>query len=167
VRCMGRGGKYVAGDIDVRMQDKLPPDATVLVEQFHLWLPHDNRLTWLLAELFNAQGNVEEAATMLVNVRWQGVGGELHEHRTVLRDAAEKLAATKKPDEFEPQPATNTTPSSKDAPADSGPVSWVPDWPPLAVGLVAGFVSGMLVLLQLQQLFRRKRPAPSAAAKSH
>src|SRR5262245_57428449 len=65
VRFIGPGGKYVAGEIDVRMQDKLPSDAVALVEQLILWLPHDMPLRWLLGEVLNAQGDIHSAHNLI------------------------------------------------------------------------------------------------------
>jgi hypothetical protein len=56
VRFVGDGGKYEAGSIASAEKAKLPPDAVEIIEQLLIWLPHDDRLFWLLGELLNARG---------------------------------------------------------------------------------------------------------------
>jgi tetratricopeptide (TPR) repeat protein len=56
VRFVGESGKYEAGSIAGAEKSKLPPDAVEIVEQLLIWLPHDDRLFWLLGELLNARG---------------------------------------------------------------------------------------------------------------
>jgi tetratricopeptide (TPR) repeat protein len=56
VRFVGPSGKYEAGKIAASEAAKLPPDAVEIVEQLLIWLPHDDRLFWLLGELLNARG---------------------------------------------------------------------------------------------------------------
>src|SRR5262249_7754813 len=56
VRFVGDSGKYEAGNIARAEKAKLPPDAVEIVEQLLIWLPHDDRLFWLLGELLNARG---------------------------------------------------------------------------------------------------------------
>ncbi len=68
VRFSGSGGKYQAGSIAPKWFAELPKDAIVLVMQLHLWLPFDNGLGWLLGELLNSTGDVNEALEMLNQV---------------------------------------------------------------------------------------------------
>jgi tetratricopeptide (TPR) repeat protein len=56
VRFVGESGRYEAGKLAAAEQKKLPPDAVAIVEQLLIWLPHDDRLYWLLGELLNARG---------------------------------------------------------------------------------------------------------------
>lgn len=94
VRFVGRSGGYEPGELAEEQRAKLPPDALETVQQLVLWLPHDFALQWLLAELLNAQGQVEEAAEIL----WKLVfntrvdAPELMQHRKVL-NAARKAAS--------------------------------------------------------------------------
>lgn len=48
--------------IAAEAKQALPADAPAIVQQLVLWLPSDNRLFWLLGELYNAQGELEVAA---------------------------------------------------------------------------------------------------------
>src|SRR5207244_12073881 len=56
LRFVGDREKYEAGSIARAEKAKLPPDAVEIVEQLLIWLPHDDRLFWLLGELLNARG---------------------------------------------------------------------------------------------------------------
>jgi hypothetical protein len=154
VRFTGPGVKYAAGSLDLRTQDKLPADATTRVQQLLLWMPLDPALTWYLAELYNAQGDVPEALRLFDSL--SSVGGETREHRRVLLEAADRFAQ-KKPEVEAPGPAPEA-PKEEDTKSSDLLPEWLPDWRPLAVGLGAGFVLGVLVVLQLRQIFRR-RPA--------
>jgi hypothetical protein len=130
------------------------------VEQILLWHPNDVRLTWLLAELFNAQGDIVWALKLMDRLIDIGVSGEVREHRNTLIEAVEKLS--KKPTGSDVQApkveAKDGNPAPPPQPAGTNGVaaSWLPAWRPLVIGGGAGFVLGMLVILQLQQIFRKR-----------
>src|SRR5205823_11097654 len=65
VQFVGDEGGYQAGQIAAAQKVKLPDDAIAIVQQLLLWLPHDARLQWLLAELYNAAGDPGSALTLL------------------------------------------------------------------------------------------------------
>jgi hypothetical protein len=46
--------KFQAGQIPTAEFKALPRDAVEMVEQFLIWMPDDDRLVWLLGEVFNA-----------------------------------------------------------------------------------------------------------------
>jgi len=99
VRFVDSKGRYAAGTLAPRMRDELPPDASQVVQQLVFWLPWDDRLYWLFAELLNAQGAVGEAFTILddlVYVRNLSNTPEIFAHRKVLKPAAEVLQAFQK-----------------------------------------------------------------------
>ncbi len=89
VRFSGPGGDYQAGCVDAETQDHLPLEGIPVVTQLCLWLPFDDRLYWLLAELLNAQGNVVDAGTVMMELEdARGFHNrELHRHRQVVLDA--------------------------------------------------------------------------------
>ena len=101
VRFVGPGGQYEAGTLAPDQMDALPLERVRVVTQLLLWLPFDNRLYWLLAELLNAQGDVESAAKIMdVLVATNFNTPELWAHRKVLRQAlpvAEELDGDKGP----------------------------------------------------------------------
>jgi hypothetical protein len=95
VRFVGPDGAYKAGGIDPREYARLPDDALAAVAQLVLWLPGDERLTWLLAELLNANGLVSEAWQFLDDLSFKrGYSPpQMKEHRLVLESAAPSYRA--------------------------------------------------------------------------
>jgi tetratricopeptide (TPR) repeat protein len=90
VRFVSDSGKYEAGSIAKAEKAKLPPDAVEIVEQLLIWLPHDDRLFWLLGELLNARGEyltagqevfawIGDKLKALSNDFASGTGGETSE----------------------------------------------------------------------------------------
>jgi tetratricopeptide (TPR) repeat protein len=95
---VGPSGKYEAGSIAPAQYAELPGDAPLIVMQLLLWLPFDDRLHWQLAELLNANGDVDSAAALMQPVvnkpqdptKWDaGAPPELREHYRVLKAATE------------------------------------------------------------------------------
>jgi tetratricopeptide (TPR) repeat protein len=101
VRFVGPSGQYEAGTLAPSQVDALPVERVPLVSQLLLWLPFDNRLYWLLAELLNAQGDIDGAVRIMdVLVATNFNTPELWAHRKVLRQAlpvAEELGGDKGP----------------------------------------------------------------------
>src|SRR5262245_24029210 len=65
VQFVGDDGGYQAGHIAAAQLEKLPDDAIAIVQQLLYWLPHDPRLVWQLAELYNATGDPGAAFTLM------------------------------------------------------------------------------------------------------
>lgn len=65
VRFANDAGVYQPGNLAASERAKLPPDAIAVVQQLLLWFPHDNRLYWLLAELYSAEGQLTPARTIM------------------------------------------------------------------------------------------------------
>lgn len=61
VRFVNDKGEYEPGTIAAAEKAKLPPDAIAIAQQMVLWFPADTGLYWLLAELYAADGQIEEA----------------------------------------------------------------------------------------------------------
>jgi tetratricopeptide (TPR) repeat protein len=101
VRFVGRSGEYEPGTLAPDRMAALPMERVPIVSQLLLWLPFDNRLYWLLAELLNAQGDVESAVKIMdVLVATNFNTPELWAHRKVLRQAlpvAQELGGDKGP----------------------------------------------------------------------
>ncbi|HJT79023.1 MAG TPA: hypothetical protein VJ739_17640, partial [Gemmataceae bacterium] len=102
LRFVGPSGEYEAGELAPEEADALPVERVPLVSQLCLWLPFDNRLYWLLGELLNAQGNIADAGTVMMELEdARGFHNrELHRHRQVVleaRQAAELLASDRGP----------------------------------------------------------------------
>lgn len=92
VRFTSADGTYKAGELAPAQSAELPPDAIFIVGYLLLSMPTDARLAWLLGELFNAQGDVLTASTILKDLVERGVSApELREHRRVLEDARQRI----------------------------------------------------------------------------
>jgi len=95
VSFVGPSGEYEAGTIADDQKKLLPPDAIAVVQQLLLWLPDDATLYWLLAELYNATGNLEAAAAIFdecLNTR-AFQPKLLREHRLIVREELSKRQA--------------------------------------------------------------------------
>lgn len=150
VRFVGRDGKYAAGEIDPRMMDRLPPDAIPIVQQLILWLPEGETLglIWLLAELFNAHGEVRAAAGLMDQlVGTLGTVPELAQHRRVVKQAVDALPPEKTETEKQddPGPLVDNTPGV------------LPNWRTFGIGVGVGVLVGILLVLQWRQFFRPTR----------
>jgi hypothetical protein len=87
VRFVGPGGEYQPGVIALDQFDALPVEYAVpVVTQLVLWLPFDDRLYWLLAELLNAQGEPDKALILMKDLSFgrRFNAPEFMEHRRVL-----------------------------------------------------------------------------------
>ena len=89
LRLVGPSGEYEAGLLAADQWANLPANHTEIVKLLVLWMPHDARLRWLLAEIVNANNNPELALEMmneLVETRKFG-NPEFAAHHRELRHA--------------------------------------------------------------------------------
>ncbi len=117
VRFVNDQGEYEPGKLSADEKKKLPAGAVADLQQLALWLPGDGRLLWLLAELAAVHGDLRTAASIMdgcadefaINSR------QLREHRSLMREAAQKLAKAVPPDkrEHELHPGTLKTRSTR------------------------------------------------------
>ena len=145
VRFVGESGQYEAGQLAASEKAKLPANARQIVEQLLVWLPDDNRLYWLLAELLNAHGDpddVEAARKILDDLSWsRGFRTDLlQEHRRILAEWTL------------PKPADPNTLSGEQPQSTAGAM---PAWQPLAVAFGAGALLGLLAAWQFREIRRR------------
>jgi hypothetical protein len=93
VRFVNDKGEYEPGTIAAAEKAKLPPDAIAIVQQMVLWFPGDTSLYWLLAELYSADGQINEALVILkecADTRKYSGRRLLMEHRGALMAEVEK-----------------------------------------------------------------------------
>jgi hypothetical protein len=93
VRFVNDAGQYEPGTLAAAERAKLPPDAVAVVQQLLLWFPSDARLYWLLAELYAADGKLDEAAAIMDECVWGRQYGNrklLMDHRAAIRTAIEE-----------------------------------------------------------------------------
>jgi tetratricopeptide (TPR) repeat protein len=90
VRFIGPSGEYEPGLLAADQWANMPADAVTIVKQLVLWLPHDARLKWLLAELLNAGADLEAALKLMDeidNFNSSFRPRELVVHHRALREA--------------------------------------------------------------------------------
>jgi hypothetical protein len=95
VRFIGPSGEYEPGEIAPEQSDELPSGLTGLrvVGQLVLWLPFDDRLYWLLGELFNARGEVDAASRIFAELDGRNFKPpELRRHRHILEGVSKAAA---------------------------------------------------------------------------
>jgi tetratricopeptide (TPR) repeat protein len=92
LKLVGPSGEYEAGLLAAEQWARLPAYHMEIVQVLTLWMPHDSRLRWLLAELLNANGSpglaleiMEELSLPPRNFR----NAEFAAHHLTLRHAKE------------------------------------------------------------------------------
>lgn len=137
-------GKLPSGKVG-----RLPADALPITQQLLVWLPNDQRLLWLLGEVYNARGEYKTAKSILDDLSTFKVSFRpyrpqlLLEHREVLRKYTP------------PQPEVTTTKDKKD---DDKTKDASFDWRSLTVGFGAGIVFAFFGYWQIREIVRRRRP---------
>lgn len=92
VKFVNDAGQYEVGVLAKAERDKLSPDAIAITQQLLLWFPSDTRLFWLLAELYAAEGKIDEANEIFIQCAWSKSYGNrrlLMEHRYAVKTAVE------------------------------------------------------------------------------
>ncbi len=164
VRFLSEDGKFEVGRIAPAEKKKLPGDAIEIVEQLLIWMPTDQRLAWLLAEVFNA------------SVADCPVGDERNNMIRSTHRAFKKMDSLENPPSFAPAirsridalsaaaeklPEPNMIDPKKfgidiDKP-DAGPsLSDTDWWRALGVGFITGLAVGMFAIWQIQEMRRRR-----------
>jgi len=136
VNFVGESGNFEPGTIAQAERAKLPDDAMAIVQQLLLWMPEDARLYWLLGELYNAQGDLKAASTILDQCEdaRRFYTPQLRAHRIAVKDAL----------------------ASQMTRVEQKPASWL-DHPEIlwAAGAIALLILTPLVYLQLRQVRRK------------
>jgi hypothetical protein len=89
LRLVGPSGEYEPGLLAADQWAHLPAAHREIVKLLVLWMPHDTRLRWLLAEIVNAAGDPELALQMMDELAWTRRFGnpEFDAHLHTLRRA--------------------------------------------------------------------------------
>ncbi len=158
VKFLGESGQFEAGRIAAAEKAKLPPRALAIVQQLCVWLPDDQRLYWLLGELYNAQGDragilaahqifkeLSEGAKQLSKIApvSDDVKAQLKQRFGALSIRKERLDRESQPDI---NPVINQD-------ADSPSI----DWRTVGVSLGAGFLLALGVVWQVKEIQRRRQ----------
>jgi hypothetical protein len=93
VQFVGEDGRYAAGWLAASEMARLPEDAIAVIQQLVLWMPGDSRLYWLLAELYNAHGDMASALAIMNECKdlRRFPSDQLTEHRRVIQDEVDRL----------------------------------------------------------------------------
>jgi hypothetical protein len=158
VQFVGESGQYEAGKIAEAEKAKIPADAIATVQQLLFWLPNDSRLYWLLAELYNAAGDLDSAAIIfdecIDSRRFQPE--LLRDHRRKVKDEISRKQAeaaaerTRKQGEAAAERARNEAETKAKDWRNHPEVFWV-------IGGVVAMALVMLFGLQLRVLLRRSK----------
>jgi hypothetical protein len=94
LRLVGPSGEYEPGLLAAEQWTHLPAGHTDIVKLLVLWMPHDARLRWLLAEIVNINGYPVEALEMMDDLAWSRRFGnaEFDAHLRILRNAKDVAA---------------------------------------------------------------------------
>ena len=170
LRFLNDRGEFEPGRIAAAEKDKLPRNAVEIVEQLVMWMPHDDRLFWLLGEVFSAsamQEPDEKTKNQLITSAYlifqqlekksftQKLYGKA-EIESRFSKLAEYVKTMPEPNVFDPEKLLK-----KDEDNNSGLTSeqW---WRALGVGVLTGLAVGMFALWQVQEM-RRRRQARTAS----
>ncbi len=162
---LNENGNFEVGRIAALEKAKLPKDAIEIVEQLLIWMPTDQRLKWLLGEVFNAsimdckegdERNERIRNTLRIfqqmndplNRPAHGAQAIKHRHDT-LKTIADKLPPPRglDPKQFGIVPIDQPDPTISNA-------DW---WRLLAVGFITGLAVGMFAIWQFQEVRRRRQ----------
>jgi tetratricopeptide (TPR) repeat protein len=177
LKFVGPSGQYEAGKLAPAERVKLPRNAIEIVEQLLVWMPHDNRLYWLLGELFNAEGDIPAAQAIFEEaaVKWdpktsKSAGAQMgfkrdadlpplfKAHLDVLRAQPSAEVVVSEPTPLSP-PTAAAAVSGQEA-ATGPPV----EWKSLGVGFGIGLVVAFFAYWQIREIRRRAgRTAPSGS----
>ncbi len=151
VQYKAEDGTYQAGKLAEAERKKLPANALAIVQQFVLWFPDDTRLYWQLGELYNAQGDVSAAVTILNECIWtrRDSAPLLKEHKNIAQAGAPKQTAPVLEDE--PRATKPAAPATDSA-------AWLPERRQIVlVAGIAGTIIFALVFLQIREIRQRRR----------
>ncbi len=89
VRFVNEAGVYQPGTLAAAERAKLPHDAIPIVQQLLLWFPNENRLYWLLGELYAADGDLAASFSAFHSLAW----GRAYGNRKVFMDHRQAVEA--------------------------------------------------------------------------
>jgi hypothetical protein len=124
VRFVNDAGAYQPGQLAAEERKKLPPDAISIVQQLLFWFPSDNRLYWLLAELYAAEGDYAASFSTFHSLSWGRAYGNrpvMMAHRQAVesalnaqprKPAADDVPLVQSPETQQPTPPNQPEPIS-------------------------------------------------------
>jgi len=156
VRFVNDAGNYEPGRLAATERAKLPPDAIPIVQQLLLWFPTDNRLYWLLAELYAANGNFSAAFNAFHSISWGRAYGNrklFMDHRQAVESALKTQPQAKGSDDIALAAPTSGNPPADHptSPADNQPISM------RTIGIYFGAVAVVVFIAIVRAVSRRTR----------
>jgi hypothetical protein len=170
VKFFNENGKFDAGRVVKAEKEKLPDLAIDIVQQLLFWMPHDDRLMWLLGEVYNAKATGLTAESdrnkLLSSSYWvfhklarfespPPFAAEMTTRRDALLPYAEKHEKDMR------AKRENAAKIPLDLPKDPGadgagpwPLDW---WRTVIVGFITGLAVGMFSIWQFQEIRRRRQ----------
>jgi hypothetical protein len=162
-KMVGPSGEYEVGRTSMASLDALPPDAPWLVRELLAAYPTDFRLYWLLGEILNTVGRVEDAAQVCDDLVY---GYQLTNVRTLVNHRRVLLARSKLLQDLRKSPMFEADRKSQLAPLTQEYIFWAFAPPPPPAASVGGFAAEeagrcatAAALEELQRQERRGRPA--------
>jgi tetratricopeptide (TPR) repeat protein len=152
VRFVNEAGEYQPGTLAAVERAKLPPDAIPIVQQLLLWFPNENRLYWLLAELYAAEGDFAASFGSFHSIAW----GRAYGNRKVFMDHRQAVEAAlnsqpRKASADEPLLSTPTEPAAPAEPTEKAPISMRTIW------IYFGIVGVIALFAFIRAMSRRAR----------
>ena len=152
VRFVNDAGVYQPGALAAAERAKLPPDAIPIVQQLLLWFPTENRLYWLLAELYAAEGDFAASFGSFHSIAW----GRAYGNRKVFMDHRQAVEAAlnaqpRKASADEPLLSTTPEPAAPIEPAEKPPISMRTIW------IYFGVVGVIALFAFIRAMSRRAR----------
>ena len=156
VEFVGPDGTFQPGTLKKSEKDKLPPDAVPIVQQLLLWLPGESRLEFLLAELLNARGDVQEAYSLLKVYHQKLKGGLPKSMLSRFRKLETHIAEEKaKAEQALTQGLEDDL--NKKGKVIEPPPPILPNWQTFVVGFGTGCVFALLGYWQVRVFTRPRR----------
>ena len=154
VRFVNDAGVYQPGALAAAERAKLPPDAIPIVQQLLLWFPTENRLYWLLAELYAAEGDFAASWKSFQSISW----GRAYGNRKVFMDHRQAVEAALN---AQPRKASADEPLLAQAPAtDSAAPTEPVEKPPISmrtIWIYFGVVGAIGLFAFIRAMSRRVR----------
>jgi hypothetical protein len=166
VKFLNEKGEFEPGFMAKVEKAKLPADALEIVQQLLIWMPNDDRLMWLLGEVYNAnatgadkvnRNNMLSSAYKVFN----GLHKKAFESSLPFAGAIAKRREALMPFAQVAYEEKQRNVQNRDLPKDveiEKPGEWPLDWwRTVIAGFIAGLAVGMFSIWQLQEIRRRRQ----------
>ncbi|MCI0681322.1 MAG: hypothetical protein L0Y71_04390 [Gemmataceae bacterium] len=151
VKFVNEAGVFEPGKIAKAERARLPRNARKIVQQLLAWQPNDLRLQWLLGEILNANGDVNDIKAA------RSIFDELVYTRDVR--AKEVMARRIKLNEWKEPPTTASADNPFGGGKDNPPPSPATDWRGLLIAFAAGLLVAVFGYWQIREIRRRRQQA--------